>query len=50
MITQQYALQIIEHHYSNTHDELGISMINFYAELGAHPKYRLSTLRAWLGY
>ena len=49
-INNSHALSLITSHYNNTHDIRGVSLINFYAEMGARQEYYLQAVLDWLGY
>ena len=49
-ITNSSALSLITSHYNNTHDMRGVSLINFYAEMGARQEYYRQAVLDWLGY
>lgn len=49
-ISNTGALNLIRSHYNNTHCVLGVSLINFYAEMGAREVYYVQEVFDWLGY
>ena len=47
-MTIRQALNCVRQHYNNVPN--GCSMIQFYADCGAHPDYSYQSISGWLGY